>query len=486
MKKKLITIALLSALALTSLTACSDTSDDATSDTSVADNSAADTTTEAQLPIPELDLGGGDFNVYLWSNSYIPVTEESGDVIDDAIYKRNLAVEDEYNLKFKFDVRAGAGTDYANWLSVLEATILAGDDTYQLAGGYGHNFVLDSLGTYYHNLNAISSIDFSQPWWPSNINEAGNVGSSLFLCFGDFEPSFYDQNYCVYFNKNLATGFGLDDLYSTVKSNAWTFEKLSEYAKLGAADLDGDSKMTISDQYGMIIPRAMSLDAFIQAFDIKITETDSDGMPRLVGVTQKYADAVALVNGFIYDSGYVGYNIDALGEGDLLKAVFMPGRALFACGSITNAHIFREMDDDFGILPYPMYDEAQGRYITHNANGNSTGMAIPTTADAEKSGAVLEALSYFGKRDILPEYYERALKAKGTRDDDSAEMLDIIFSNVEFEFTQYYSYCFGAQKAPSMLMRILVRDNSNNIASAWEKDQQIYDATMETIINALK
>ena len=41
---------------------------------------------------------------------------------------------------------------------------------------------------------------------------------------------------------------------------------------------------------------------------------------------------------------------------------FMNGQGLFLTESIGEAHIMREMRDDFGILPYPKYDEAQESY----------------------------------------------------------------------------------------------------------------------------
>ncbi len=67
----------------------------------------------------------------------------------------------------------------------------------------------------------------------------------------------------------------------------------------------------------------------------------------------------------------------------------------------------------------------------------------------------------YGWKDILPEYYERALKGKATRDSDSEAMLDIIFNNIEYEFTEIYSRNFGDQKAPSMMMRVAVGENKD-------------------------
>ena len=50
---------------------------------------------------------------------------------------------------------------------------------------------------------------------------------------------------------------------------------------------------------------------------------------------------------------------------------FMNGQGLFLTESIGEAHIMREMRDDFGILPYPKYDEAQESYQTYICDGDA-------------------------------------------------------------------------------------------------------------------
>ena len=51
------------------------------------------------------------------------------------------------------------------------------------------------------------------------------------------------------------------------------------------------------------------------------------------------------------------------------------------------------------------------------------------------SAHVLEALNYLSSGSTVPCYYDQVLKGKVARDSESAEMLDLIFSNVIFDFT---------------------------------------------------
>ena len=54
--------------------------------------------------------------------------------------------------------------------------------------------------------------------------------------------------------------------------------------------------------------------------------------------------------------------------------------------------------------------------------------------DVSASGALIEALARVGYDTVTPVYYEKALGSKYVRDNDSAEMLDLIYDSVWFDF----------------------------------------------------
>lgn len=91
----------------------------------------------------------------------------------------------------------------------------------------------------------------------------------------------------------------------------------------------------------------------------------------------------------------------------------------------------RDMDANFGIIPYPKYDEAQENYLSRIEGCELTG--VPVTADPEFVSVVLEALASDSAKNVVPAYYDVALKTKYTRDEESAEMLDVIFQNRVFD-----------------------------------------------------
>ncbi|MBE6611291.1 MAG: extracellular solute-binding protein [Ruminococcaceae bacterium] len=456
--------------------------DAGTSDTTTADSAAESTTSgDPRDSLPALDMGGENFNIYLWEYTQMVSDEENGDIINDAVYRRNRAVEELYNVNFEFTVRDGSSESrqYPTWLSTLTASVMAGDNSIQLAGGYAYRLALDSLNSYFHNLADVETLDFSQPWWWGQAMEAADLGKKMFLCFGNVDPQNYNVVYTMYYNKRLAEGYSITDLYDLVLSGKWTMDKLIEYSALAASDLNGDSKMDQNDQFGFLTGNNMEIDGFVAACDVPITTRDADGIPQLVGLSEKYVDVQQKLNQFIRESGTVLY-----GESWDMVEPFMNGQGLFMAERIQVAHTMREMNDDFGILPYPKWDEAQKDYYTHVSCGNNTAFLIPNTANAEEAGAILNALCCYGYYDVMPEYIERALKGKAARDEESAAILDIIFDNISIEFTQIYSFCFGNQAAPSMMMRQTIKNNVE-IASMWESLKSSADETMKTLIESL-
>ncbi len=476
---KITALALASLLALSS---CGGTGGG--SDTTSAPEETTPEVTTAEFTPAAVDLGGADFTVLLWADTYLGVEEESGDTIDDAIFRRDRKVEETFNLNFKYDIREcphnGAG--FSEWYGVLSSSILAGDNAYQLAGGYSYQLAARSLQGEFYNLNENANIDFTESWWPSNVMEAGNVGGKLYLTYGNMDPLYYDFSYAIFFNKRLAEEYNVDSLYSTVKSGSWTIDKMIEISKTAATDLNGDTVIGDEDRFGYITDWNMSVDAWIQACDIKITETDSSGMPSLLGLTEKYIDVQKKLDDFFKNSGVAKYG--STGD-NVFRNMFMSGQGLFFADKIGHAHVLRDMQDDFGIIPYPKYDEEQESYITYNAIGDTTGFCIPVTANENESGAVLEALAYHGWKEVLPEYFERALKGKAARDTESSEMLELIYASVEFDFTQIYSFSFGDQKSPSMVMRMTMKNNKE-ISSLWATDEPTYASTMEKLLDSIK
>ena len=92
------------------------------------------------------------------------------------------------------------------------------------------------------------------------------------------------------------------------------------------------------------------------------------------------------------------------------------------------------------------------------------------------TGTILEALAYYGYTIVKPAYYDKTLVGQSTRDDESAEMLDIIFSTLSFDFGYYYQV--GSYNSQLIFM---VREYDRNFTSRYEA----YKTEAETQLNTI-
>ena len=132
------------------------------------------------------------------------------------------------------------------------------------------------------------------------------------------------------------------------------------------------------------------------------------------------------------------------------------------------------MDVDFGIVPYPKYDEAQKDYISLNTAGL---MCVPSDVkDIEMVGIVCELLGSESKRYTIPAYFDVLLKYKGVRDDESLEMMKIIFDNVVYDFGYNYSNFTNM----AYIVPRIIEQKSTDVTSFYEKNSPPAIKDLET------
>lgn len=126
----------------------------------------------------------------------------------------------------------------------------------------------------------------------------------------------------------------------------------------------------------------------------------------------------------------------------------------------------KDMSDDFGVLPVPKYNVDQEKYVTWVHSISST-MVIPVgPRDAEKDSKVIECMAILSGEHVIPTYYELVLKRKTIRDEESAGMLDIIFSNRTYDLVNYYSTLGLAGTFQGCVTR-----KNNSFASSYSKNE---------------
>ncbi len=158
-------------------------------------------------------------------------------------------------------------------------------------------------------------------------------------------------------------------------------------------------------------------------------------------------------------------------------------KSVFAIATLSTptGEKLRNFEDDYGIIPYPKYDENQPEYKTM-ADGYHSVLAVPKTVkDTEFVGTIVEALSAETWKTVTPTLYEIALKTRYLRDSESKEVLDLIIDGRTFDFGFIYD---GWQGFSFALSQIFGAGNSN-FQSYYDKRYKQARLQYKTVVKAL-
>ena len=484
MNTKRFLCALLAALMIAPLASCGNAAEstaDETADTTAVETEKETTEEEARLAtpddLPEKDYKGEDFTVLCYGHtSWLMTTEElNGDVVNDAIYNRNNNVSERFNSNIIYDVAA----DYGTASSTVRNAVAAGDDYYQVAAYHFVQMGADLLTNVFMNLNDVPYINFEKPWWnDTTVNDMTYKGVT-FIGVGYIGLSNVNSAYCLFYNKGLAEEYSLPDVYQIVNEGKWTKDKMKEYAEVVHQDVNGDGTKDTGDRYGMAFDINGACDQFLWFFGKKIYTAQEDGSYKDTYYDEKLVDLVT----WLYDFAFNGNHTYTEASWGVAYNMFSQGNTLMVVQGIGGGLSYRDLDLDYAIIPAPKWDETQDKYITVS-DGSAESIAVVTTVqDVERAGIITEALSAEGWKTMLPAFYDTALKYKGTRDEESVKILDMIVENVIFDF----GYVFGGTSSSTgagFWIHKIFQSGSPDITSFYESRRQAFEDNLNKVIVA--
>ncbi|MCR5263553.1 MAG: hypothetical protein K6D94_06745 [Clostridiales bacterium] len=383
--------------------------------------------------------------------------EETGDVIEDSIYHRNHDVMERFNVDIK-------GVYFDTPQNNVQKSVQAGDDEFDLLLGQVIEVGSTVTNGNYLNWYEMPHINLDQPWYIGNAKDALSIGDKAYMMAGEYCLSILRFSYCMYFNKKLVENYSVDNPYATVQDGKWTLDKLSDTIKDVYIDLNGDSvRDGGGDQFGLVSDYYSATITYQYAFDNPVMTKTADGVPEVNFNTPKTATMVQRLNDFAWG------NPGALfGGWDVYGSIWKDGRTMYLNSMFMSALNYRDMETDFGIIPYPKYDEAQDAYHSMS-DGAHTIMAIPkTVSDLERNSVILEALNAESYKQVIPAYYEIALKVKYSRDEESVAVLDMLLDGRYFDF----GYVYDGWKGYAFILQDLISSKKADFASAYAKKEK--------------
>jgi len=441
--KKLISLLLASLLLISALAGCAtDTpapADDTTvSDTTTAapDTTTAEVTTEAPIvaEIPaNVKYDGYQFRILCnnkanthQSYDFEIEEEQTGDVMDDAVYKRNQMILETLGVTIKRLASANNLKDFQN-------SVTAGGQDYDMLSGT-QTQILQNGATYGAEISTLPYIDLEKPWWDERVIKGASIANKTVGLCGDINLVDDGATWCVYVNKDFAKSHNINvnDMYQLVRDGKWTLDRFLSYNTDSSRDVNGDGVQNHLDEWGYVGSGTSSV-AMLWSMGGSYSTLDKDGkvvfnvdneknMTILNKLYDILADKTKVITAArcLNDSGKTDFNIQ--------RAIFIEGRALFLAAIVSYAPVYlRAMEDDYGVLPNPKWDDAQKDYIATTQEWIASMWMAPRNAEnLERTSVILEYMGYVSHDTTKIAYYDEILALKGVRDEASTEMLKLV------------------------------------------------------------
>ncbi len=485
---------ILAALLVLSTCACgtgTETETEAPTKGEASSNDNTEAETKETLDIPDTRYDGTEL-IFMtrdeseWSTTSIYAEKDqiSEDPISEAVYTRNDMILQNYGVTIKEykEVTSSVPSKVSTEVSAPTGDFQAVVTNVANSAGFSNNALVWDLYS-----DETSSIDLSKSWWDQRMVEGFAINDKVFFATGDLLTLDNDATFVMMFNKTIAKEVQIPDLYSMVANYEWTFDRLFEYEQLAIEDPDGDGELAHDNGVSGF---ALTNDVFYSMFyagGLSVATREEDGSLKF-GLNVERAQNVADSAKRIFAKDYI-VNINDVatntGEGvpEVGKTCFGENHALFFGEVLQCVERMRGYDVDFGVIPYPMYESAQGQYY-HMMHTTGSVVSIPRSVnkDIEMVASMIEAMAYYSVDTLTKQYYEINLTTKNVKDEQSGPMIDLILASRVCDLAYYYTW----GSAVATLVEALKPTSTKSIASSAKSLEKQVNRQIEKVVDKIE
>lgn len=472
---------------------------DTTVATTTADAAVDATTTEAvettvdpaasDLPA-DLNYSGETVNIISrdsdWVRDEITVEQINGDVVNDAVYERTAAVEELLGLTVNNYMLTT--TDNYAVSNEIRTAVKAGSGEFDILANSVYSSIMYSAENIFHNLYDCEYLDLEKPYWSQGFNDAASIGDGQYMCTGAAALTLYRYMFVTFFNKDMMAEVTDVNLYEVVNSGKWTIDYQNELAAKFYTDLDGDGQHDEDDRYGFVCTNMAYIDAYWSSCQLPILTKDENNAYVYSPNVDRMGAAVDRILKLWYDceGSYIFESVSDAENQNIGTSAIAERRGATTILRLVSveSETMRNMTDKYGIIPVPKMEEAQEGYQTF-LHDQFTAFGIISTVGENRlqmMGAFLEAMASESYRTLAPTYYELALKTKYVSDEESGEMLDMIYRSIFIDAGVLYTKSLSSIHQQ---LRNVIRAENNTIASLFKAQDKAVGKLLDKLNEGL-
>ena len=449
---------------------------DPEADGETTDSDTAVTETETEDPLAKYnvsdDIGNRDFGgkvITVATSDYENFIEEinsegfTGETVNDAIYARNMTVQQRLNVELKQKTVSTGGLDTYHIGQYVKTQMQSGLHEYDLALASTYSNIIRTMDNCWVDLRTLPNIDLSKSYWSQHYNEQISVGDSQYMASGYVSLSFYRKTFVTLMNETMLNSVsGAPDILKDIEDGKWTIEYQKQLAKGYYQDTNGNGK-DANDVFGFVAEPYNSVDGYWSSCQMKMIGKDRDNYYEYALDVDRVHGVVDAVLSFYQSEGaWVSSDIK-WGDGTVEK--FVSKKALMITSTLESVESekMRGMKDVYLILPIARYTDNQDGYYSY-LHDTFLSYAIPNTKITESHldevSAVLEVMASESYRTVAPAYYELALKTKYVPDGKTVQLLDSIIANAYVDPGEVYTIVLGS--SPLHMFRDIFKSAIDN------------------------
>ncbi|MBQ7383200.1 MAG: hypothetical protein IJV72_00220 [Clostridia bacterium] len=411
--------------------------------------------------LPTGDYDGYTFTMLVAQSDYAITTmvpTETSESLNQAIFRRNSTVKERLNINIVEESRPVPA--YNTVLSEVRKLNSTNDFAYDVVfNEVAYQTPLAQEGAYFAVDEYEAYIDLNNPWWFSDAMDSLKIGGRTCELFGDLHLMYYDSIYAFAFNQKMFMDSHIEFPYELVREGKWTMSEFKEilntvyaaaednhYGVAGVNNFSwamltsmGFSLIEQDDAEGLVPYNDDETFVLIYEELLDLYRSNGDGQDNWLMAAKESA---------AYESGAFTEEMANGGTNGGAYGAFIDGRAAFLGTTIGGLRRVRNASFDYGIVPMPKYNTDQRKYVNYIYSGAAS-CGIPISSpDLERTCVILENLSAYSHMYVKNEYYEIVVQLRTVRDNDSLEMLDVVFghsdnSTTKFELDQVYALGFS-------------------------------------------
>ena len=431
----------------------------------------------------EVDFGGKEYHILNCEREqwkYIAMFtshEYQGAAINDAFYARPVWIEETLNCKL-----VEVNMAMSELSGEFDKDVSSGSNTYSAyflpAGGYYGSFMNKAIAGQLEDLDNVETIHLEEDYYVDYLVDNMSIANRHYAAASDAQLAYFEGAWVLFFDVQRLTDMQINMPYDYVKNGTWTLETLMQLATQAATpDASTGSYEFVeggSAVYGFCGHPGISYALFYGAGGVIATK-NADDFPELNVENQGFVYRAQDVGEFLTTAGVV-FQCRPGDEAADPTNMITNRRAAFVGSEVFEFKDAIAAGVDFGVVPYPKYNEDQEDYMT-TANYNGNYFVIPiSNANPEEIGLIYDAMSWEAKKSFEKADFVDHLELKmnaGEMEED-VEMLRIIRETMNGDAASFTGTAVDLRNVIMSSINSGATTIASDIAEAKTKTQKLF------------